>query len=200
MKGHRLRNKIFMENIVPVFKHEKWHAKEWGYQRVMQCLLPWAEVVMHACITCEQPDGAAPFHSTTSITLSPVSGKNYHCMNQKLSRLIKECLLAWGSGVSYMHPGVDDGWASRSFSLPCFRLAHILRQPSAPIHPMHWIQFSLPWTETPNIVLSWSMVISPFCFSSTPGPLPNSLYGWQVIRRKFCESNWIWCSKFSSIK
>ena len=42
---------------------------------------------------------------------------------------------------------VEVGWASRSFSLPCFWLAHILCQPSAPIHSLHWIRFSLAWKE-----------------------------------------------------
>ena len=125
----------------------KWHQRVGlGMSYAVSPALGWG-CYAYACITCSQPDGAAPFHSTTTFhAVSPVR-KNCHCMNQELSLYIKGWLFDCGSGVSCMqlHPGGWGrvGWARRSFSLPCFRLAHILRQPSAPIHPLDPILLGL---------------------------------------------------------
>ena len=169
-------------------------TKWWDYQGVMQCLLPWAEVVMHACITCEQPDGAGStfslnhkFHAVSRVRkkTGPASIQGFHWTLKNDFQLAEQV-------CSTCTLRVGEGWASssRSFSLPCFRLAHILCQPSAPIHPLDQI---LPGSKDVQIqhafprhhqymTLTCStpehLVKSPFCYSPTRWPLPNSFYGW----------------------
>ena len=163
-------------------------TKWWDYQGVMQCLLPWAEVVMHACITCEQPDGAGStfslnhkFHAVSRVRkkTGPASIQGFHSTLK--NGVCRTCTLRVGEGGAR---------SSRSFSLPCFRLAHILCQPSAPIHPLDQIllgskdvQIHLLFHVIINI---WHWLVNNqniwwdplFCYSPTRWPLPNSFYGW----------------------
>ena len=141
---------------------------------------------MHACITCEQPDGAGStfslnhkFHAVSRVRkkTGPASIQGFHSTLK--NGVCRTCTLR-----------VGEGWArsSRSFSLPCFRLAHILPQPSAPIHPLILlgskdvqIQHAFPGHHQ-YMTLTCStpehLVKSPFCYSPTRWPLPNSFYGW----------------------
>ena len=113
----------------------------------MQCLLPWAEVVMlmHASPAPSLMEQHL-FTQPQPSTLCLLSGKTVTAWIKSFHSTLKDDI-GCGSGVSCMqlHPGGWGrvGWARRSFSLPCFRLAHILRQPSAPIHPLDPILLGL---------------------------------------------------------
>ena len=83
----------------------------------MQCLLPQAEVVMHACITCEQADGGA-HHLFTQ----PQVPRWVRC-EEKLPLYESKAFTPSkriASGVTYMHPegGRRVGWQELFTSLP----------------------------------------------------------------------------------
>ena len=109
-------------------------------------LLPWAQVVMHACITWDLPDGAAPFHSTAWFKLWLVSKTDTEILC--IEWVILEKRVKHASPRSRGRP--KGQVATRSFSLPWLRLVHILLQSSAPIHPLD---------QGFSILITWSIKI-----------------------------------------
>ena len=76
---------------------------------------------MHHLLRAVSSDGGAPFHSTTSSMLCPVSGKTT-TLHQ--SRAFTGTV--FGTENVLYSPSGEERSACRSFSLPWLRLAHIL--------------------------------------------------------------------------